>query len=319
MVVLVEVCAGVFVGDFGALQAHESLKELEINAVISVLVEDTKPYLPDCVRRFKQVPITDEETSDLLSFLPGCMQFIDDSLGIGGSVLIHCQAGMSRSVAVALAYIMYSRQEAPGSAFRSLKKVHREARPNDGFVKQLKLFAAMGNKIDDDHPEYRLHRLHNLADERAWGQEIQPSALAADPITVPLTQGDVPVRCRKCRRVVFHGRNLLEHTPGEGQISFRYRRRDMHAQQDLCSSVFAEPMAWMNEVVDGVVEGKITCPKCQYRLGSFNWSGAQCSCGAWITPAFQVHKNRVDIGIAAPAAMHFSKPVPIPDRGPPAS
>ncbi len=26
------------------------------------------------------------------------------------------------------------------------------------------------------------------------------------------------------------------------------------------------------------VDGKLTCPKCAIRVGSFNWSGAQCSC-----------------------------------------
>lgn len=39
---------------------------------------------------------------------------------------------------------------------------------------------------------------------------------------------------------------------------------------------------------------QLLCPKCNAKLGSFNWYGEQCSCGRWITPAFQIHKNRVD-------------------------
>jgi len=27
----------------------------------------------------------------------------------------------------------------------------------------------------------------------------------------------------------------------------------------------------------------------------FNWSGDQCSCGAWIVPAFKINKARVDV------------------------
>ena len=126
---IVQVCIGVYVGDIGALQSHEELKELDVIGVISVLVEDTKPLvfrnsskrkkqqyhqrhqlltfvcllfnntllafslLPDFVSRFKQVPITDEESSDLLSFLPSCMEFIDGTLEQEGNVLIHwyCQ------------------------------------------------------------------------------------------------------------------------------------------------------------------------------------------------------------------------------------
>ena len=30
------------------------------------------------------------------------------------------------------------------------------------------------------------------------------------------------------------------------------------------------------------------------RLGSYCWSGMQCSCGTWVAPALQVVKSKVD-------------------------
>ena len=36
-------------------------------------------------------------------------------------------------------------------------------------------------------------------------------------------------------------------------------------------------MDWMGDVYDG--EGKLDCPKCDGRIGSFVWHGNQCSCG----------------------------------------
>lgn len=44
------------------------------------------------------------------------------------------------------------------------------------------------------------------------------------------------------------------------------------------------------------IEGKLTCPnaKCGGRLGNFNWSGSQCSCGSWVVPAVQVVASKVD-------------------------
>ena len=39
------------------------------------------------------------------------------------------------------------------------------------------------------------------------------------------------------------------------------------------SSLFLEPMIWMQEAIVGAVQGKLYCPNCQARLGSFNWSG----------------------------------------------
>lgn len=47
-------------------------------------------------------------------------------------------------------------------------------------------------------------------------------------------------------------------------------------------------------VEEGTVEEKLQCLGCKARLGSFNWAGMQCNCGAWVNPAFQLHKNRLD-------------------------
>lgn len=46
------------------------------------------------------------------------------------------------------------------------------------------------------------------------------------------------------------------------------------------TSLFLEPMSWMASMVVGEVQGKLYCPDCNARLGSFNWSGAQGVCKA---------------------------------------
>jgi hypothetical protein len=38
-------------------------------------------------------------------------------------------------------------------------------------------------------------------------------------------------------------------------------------------AVFLEPIQWMGDQVVGPVQGKLYCPHCNARLGSFNWSG----------------------------------------------
>lgn len=47
---------------------------------------------------------------------------------------------------------------------------------------------------------------------------------------------------------------------------------------------------------EGILEGKLMCInyKCRARIGSFNWSGSQCSCGSWVSPAIQITKSKVD-------------------------
>nr|CCA16937.1 conserved hypothetical protein [Albugo laibachii Nc14] len=65
--------------------------------------------------------------------------------------------------------------------------------------------------------------------------------------------------------------------------------------QKECAAYFlSEVEKWMDDVSD--VQGKIHCPnsRCNARLGSFAWSGSQCSCGTWVTPSIKVIKSRVD-------------------------
>jgi len=58
-----------------------------------------------------------------------------------------------------------------------------------------------------------------------------------------------------------------------------------------------------------LAEGKLCCPnvKCNSRLGSFHWSGSQCSCGTWVTPSIKVTKSRVDVKVDVPSPVIASE------------
>ncbi|KAF0692478.1 Aste57867_16448 [Aphanomyces stellatus] len=102
--------------------------------------------------------------------------------------------------------------------------------------------------------------------------------------------------CRMCRHHLFTSDDLMEHAPQQHQISMRKKIKEGKLGAPECSSYFlADTKDWMDE--NAVADGKIFCPvaKCNSRLGSFNWSGSQCSCGTWITPSIQFTKSRVDV------------------------
>ena len=118
--------------------------------------------------------------------------------------------------------------------------------------------------------------------------------------------------CKICRKQLFTDDNLVAHPPPPNNhpSKFKYRRTpDYYALQlqkeqqekgldfndfgENCTSWFIEPgMEWMGETTE--VEGKIMCPKCGTRVGSWKWAGIQCSCGIWHSPGFQVPKSKVD-------------------------
>ncbi|XXG67430.1 hypothetical protein AAC387_Pa06g0783 [Persea americana] len=108
---------------------------------------------------------------------------------------------------------------------------------------------------------------------------------------------EIIYRCKKCRRIVATQQNVVTHQQGEGEQCFKWKKRSNSSANNskpVCSSIFVEPMKWMQAVEEGSVEEKLLCLGCKARLGSFNWAGMQCSCGTWVNPAFQLHKSRID-------------------------
>ncbi|WOK96786.1 dual specificity protein phosphatase 12 [Canna indica] len=256
------------------------------------------------------VPLRDTEDEDLLDYLDVCLDFIDQGRK-EGSVLVHCFAGVSRSAAVILAYLMRTEQKSMEDALESLREICEPVCPNDGFLDQLSLFEEMGFKVDTESPIYKRFRLKVLGHSYKQGEKIDSSIFGADPglpavdsnsspEVVKGNQHGIAYRCRKCRRIVALQENVVSHVPGEGETCFDWQKRKSgngmnRLQEQECSSLFVEPLKWMASVEEGALEGKLSCIHCDARLGYFNWSGIQCSCGSWITPAFQIHKSKVDI------------------------
>lgn len=65
--------------------------------------------------------------------------------------------------------------------------------------------------------------------------------------------------------------------------------------QNICSrTFFVEPMTWMKDVVHNV-EGKLYCPSCKAKIGSFNWAMAsKCPCGHQVSPSFYLVPSKIE-------------------------
>ena len=58
--------------------------------------------------RCMRCPIRDEEEVDIAQHFHSAFSFIEGAKEAGGAVLVHCHEGKSRSVTLALAYLMRS-------------------------------------------------------------------------------------------------------------------------------------------------------------------------------------------------------------------
>jgi dual specificity phosphatase 12 len=95
--------------------------------------------------------------------------------------------------------------------------------------------------------------------------------------------------CMVCGSFLFSDSEVEKHTPTQKDFD----RRGGKILQ--CSSVFISSLPKFmddSKVTDNTV--KIACPKCAGKLGLISWTGSQCSCGAWITPAIQFINSKVD-------------------------
>ncbi|KAG7279463.1 hypothetical protein CRUP_038236 [Coryphaenoides rupestris] len=106
---------------------QDSLGARGISYVLSVSRCSPQPtFLP--ASRYLRIPIDDSLRDDLLPWIPAALRFIDGAMSSGGAVLVHCAAGISRSPALAVAYIMFVKERRPSIS------------PNFNFLGQLQHF-----------------------------------------------------------------------------------------------------------------------------------------------------------------------------------
>lgn len=90
---------------------------------------------------YLDVPILDLPEEVLSDHFQPCFTFIDRALEIPeNKVLVHCNAGISRSVSIITAYLMSSNKWSLEKALEVVKTARPRARPNEGFMKQLKMY-----------------------------------------------------------------------------------------------------------------------------------------------------------------------------------
>ncbi|KAM9843242.1 uncharacterized protein ACBR49_012463 [Aulostomus maculatus] len=118
---------------------QDRLASLGISYVLNVSRCSPRPsFLPHS--RYLRIPIDDSLWADLLPWIPQALHFIDAAMSSGASVLVHCAAGISRSPALAVAYIMYSLGMDLDQAYRFVKERRPSISPNFNFLGQLQHF-----------------------------------------------------------------------------------------------------------------------------------------------------------------------------------
>jgi len=298
-----EIERNLYLGSYDAVTKLQLLASLSITHILTVGSGMENCELPSQITR-KQILVFDEHNQNLLQYFEETNEFIKDALVSGGKVLVHCMAGISRSATVVCAYIMKTHKLSANVALSRISAARSIIDPNPGFREQLVIYEQIGYDVDIKNEIYRRFLITRMAEDFLSFGQSKDMILGLDPEQMlpkdaPAPTSLLKIRCKRCRRALIYPENVIDHEPGKGQLAFPYRKRNPgfprnHNQEEVCSSYFIEPMSWIEGLQGGSIEGKIDCPKCHTKLGSYSWRGCQCSCGTWVTPAFMVHRAKVD-------------------------
>ena len=303
-----EVLPHVFVGGITDTEPAR-LEEQDIKSVLTVMDISIPRRAPDV--SYHWVKMYDMPGENIKKEFPTFINLISEAI-FQGNILVHCQVGMSRSVTAIISYMI----AVLGFTVEESLKIIREKRPwacpNDGFMDQLLELqhSTVSGKLNCDVYQKTADFHHNLIKERQKSN-LASSATAEATLQMKINEkvlsrvNDSNVqqdqlaideqcfKCKKCRKILFSSKDLEAHQKGRS-IAAVYGAKGVDASTKECTSFFLNSdLDWLPKS-EGAIKGKINCDKCAAKIGHFSWTATQCSCGTWVTPAFQIHKSRVD-------------------------
>eukprot|EP00435_Cladocopium_sp_Y103_P037715 s1449_g10.t1 len=142
-----EVQPGMWISGRHVANSLPLLRQLKITHILNATKE---PNLFEDEFTYHQMPIEDSRCENLLDALEPALAFLHEtrtgnfsSGSDGARILIHCREGVSRSVAVVVAYLMRFQNFSLDSALELLRERRNSlCQPNASFMRQLRSFEA---------------------------------------------------------------------------------------------------------------------------------------------------------------------------------
>lgn len=128
-----------YIGALVALQNQSLMNRVQaVLSVINLPTDVVASYIPPGMDRM-HVQLPDEVDSPIEEYWDEMAAFINKHIENGHNVLVHCHAGMSRSVTAVLYYLIrYRGFKTAKGALKVVRRSRPMARPNSGFWKKLK-------------------------------------------------------------------------------------------------------------------------------------------------------------------------------------
>lgn len=162
-----KICDGLWIGSGTAANNLDAMRKNNITHVLNVSM-DVPNYFEksnDIKITYKYEPFDDSENTNILTtgILKNCLDFITNAIDNDGNVFVHCRAGISRSGAIVIAYLMQTRKINYNDALRIATSSRECICPNKGFETQLKeYFAPRATVVEREQPNMYDSMLQNV-------------------------------------------------------------------------------------------------------------------------------------------------------------
>jgi dual specificity phosphatase 12 len=153
-----QVMSNLWIGDYASSQDTAELNKHGIThivcastsrATLSSSAKQAADPFPSAVKQgyadpagFKmhRILIDDTDRTNIIEHFPAACDFIAEARMHSKGVLVHCQAGVSRSSTLVAAYLMREMGLTTEQALQKIRKTRKQAEPTEFFMLQLELW-----------------------------------------------------------------------------------------------------------------------------------------------------------------------------------
>ncbi|MBN3305914.1 DUS10 phosphatase, partial [Amia calva] len=126
-----------YLGNEHDAQDFEKMQKLNIGYIINVTTHLPLFHYEQGIFNYKRLPATDSNKQNLRQYFEEAFEFIEEAHQSGKGLLIHCQAGVSRSATIVIAYLMKHTRMTMTDAYKFVKTRRPIISPNLNFMGQL--------------------------------------------------------------------------------------------------------------------------------------------------------------------------------------
>lgn len=139
--------ASCIISDFLYLGSQDSVNEnnlraLSISHILSIGTDINCIFDTSLNIKRKFISCLDLPETNLNDIIKESNDFICECRENNGHILVHCNAGVSRSTTIVIAYLILKCNYNFDDAYEWIKSKRNSIRPNDGFVRQLREISA---------------------------------------------------------------------------------------------------------------------------------------------------------------------------------